>query len=101
MINDNKGLFYDDEVGPTIQSILKLSITERYAPTWKPRQGIREIIQNWYDGVNEQVVESQGTTNLLELNEAKLNITVEKRKIDTRLKSDVDSNYIMLYPTQS
>lgn len=28
-----------------------LNLTENYAPTWKSWDGVREFVQNWYDGV--------------------------------------------------
>eukprot|EP01113_Clastostelium_recurvatum_P005596 TRINITY_DN124_c1_g1_i5.p1 TRINITY_DN124_c1_g1~~TRINITY_DN124_c1_g1_i5.p1 ORF type:complete len:1182 (-),score=354.74 TRINITY_DN124_c1_g1_i5:261-3785(-) len=38
----------------TIISTIRLSITENYAPKWKSRQGVREVMQNWYDGMVEK-----------------------------------------------
>ena len=31
--------------------VVHLTITEGYAPSWKTWEGVREFIQNWYDGV--------------------------------------------------
>ena len=28
-----------------------LTITQDYAPTWETWEGVREFVQNWYDGV--------------------------------------------------
>ncbi len=30
---------------------ISLSLTEKYAPSWKTWEGIREFVQNWHDGV--------------------------------------------------
>ncbi len=30
---------------------IHLTITRDYAPTWKTWEGVREFVQNWYDGV--------------------------------------------------
>ena len=30
---------------------ISLSLTENYAPSWKAWEGIREFVQNWYDGL--------------------------------------------------
>jgi hypothetical protein len=66
ILNDNK-VFVNASKSGHETTILRLSITELYAPKWKPRQGIREIVQNWYDGVNEQVAElGKGFVDLLE-----------------------------------
>ena len=35
---------------PSEKSI-SLSLTARYAPSWKTWEGIREVVQNWHDGV--------------------------------------------------
>ena len=31
---------------------LTLSLTSAYAPHWTKREGVRELVQNWYDGCN-------------------------------------------------
>ena len=30
---------------------IQLSLTEHYAPSWKTWEGVRELTQNWHDGV--------------------------------------------------
>lgn len=43
-----------DTTLPSIK-IIKLSMTDSYASHWDSRAGIREIVQNWYDGMVEKV----------------------------------------------
>ena len=35
----------------TQQKAIHLTITESYAKSWGTWEGVREFIQNWYDGV--------------------------------------------------
>ena len=30
---------------------ISLSLTENYAPSWRTWEGVRELVQNWYDGL--------------------------------------------------
>lgn len=30
---------------------ISLSLTAQYAPSWKTWEGVRELVQNWHDGV--------------------------------------------------
>ncbi len=84
-------------------TLLKLSITEKYAPSWKSRQGIREIVQNWHDGVKEAVhVIKHHPNGLVDLSDEalqhKMEIVFSKNKIDGNLGDDVATNFIAKYP---
>ena len=35
----------------TSKKSVSLSLTSQYAPSWKTWEGIRELVQNWHDGV--------------------------------------------------
>ena len=42
---------YRFDASPT----LTLSLTSGYAPHWTRREGVRELVQNWYDGCNSNL----------------------------------------------
>ena len=39
------------DTGPSTKHEIYLTITGSYAPTWETWEGVREFVQNWYDGV--------------------------------------------------
>jgi len=39
------------EAGKGGATRIQLSLTEHYAPSWKAWEGVRELTQNWHDGV--------------------------------------------------
>ncbi|KAL9965928.1 hypothetical protein ACROYT_G029795 [Oculina patagonica] len=39
---------------------ISLSLTSQYAPSWKTWEGIRELVQNWHDGVFSSLEKLQG-----------------------------------------
>ena len=36
---------------PSLPNSIYLTITDDYAASWKTWEGVREFVQNWYDGV--------------------------------------------------
>ena len=48
---------------------LSLSLTENYAPSWRTWEGVREFVQNWYDGLLSSLESVPG------IGTAKLSIT--------------------------
>lgn len=42
---------------------ISLSLTSRYAPSWKTWEGVRELVQNWHDGVFSSLEKLQVATS--------------------------------------
>ena len=54
----------------TLPNSIYLTITDDYAASWKTWEGVREFVQNWYDGVldnYEQVSPPRDSKRILKI----------------------------------
>jgi hypothetical protein len=47
------------------QSLKNLGVSEEYVPDWKVWEGVRELMQNWRDGLIESLNISINDTTLI------------------------------------